>query len=103
MPSKTDAITNAHKAINAKLEILHLYNEITRLQEIIDNNVSIKQMKNPSYVEIDPNRIQASIEEASYVGHKIIYKDVEISLHTNGDERKIGSKIFEAVMKENPC
>ena len=94
-------MTNVHKAINAKLEILQHCIEIERLQEIIDDNVSISQMRNPTYVECDPNKIQAAIEENGYVGHKLIYKDVELHLYTDNGNKPVARRIFAAVMGES--
>ena len=90
-------MTDIYKAINAQLEILHLKKRITELQQVVDQNITIDQIKNPNIVEVDPLLVEAAIKKASYVGHQLVYKDIEINLYT--ESGNVERKIFRAVMK----
>lgn len=92
-------MSDIHKAINAKLKILQFQIEIDCLQKIFDSNVTIDQLKNPESVKVDPDKIEASYEESSYVGHKLKYKDVDISLFTDNNF-DVCDKVFECILKE---
>ena len=88
-----------HKAINARLEMLHLMKKIEELEEIIDKNVTKYQFDNRDYVSVDKDKIEASIMKEDYVGHQLIYKDIEVNLHTERHGEKVNNKIFENVFK----
>lgn len=92
-------MTDIYKAINAQIEILHLKNRIKSLQDVVCENITLAEKNNPDSVVVDPRYIQAAIVPANYVGHKLIYRDVEINLHTDGREDRVGKKIFKSLFK----
>ena len=90
-----------YAAIEAKMKIFYLKQkceeECNALQKIIDKNLTLENMKAPWKVVVDTNKLSdlhIHLEEASYVGHNLVYKDYKVGLHTSINKRP-EEKIFE--------
>lgn len=86
-------------AVNRMLKSMELRKEADKWDEEVWKLITCDELRNPDrVVELSLDKITGKIEEASYVGHKIIQGDVEICLHT--DNHPPEDQVFSAVLKE---
>jgi len=74
--------------IKAALEVQQLKIELRRKLEEVGENITVRELRTQCFSEDDAKKAltilsadMLKIEEASHVGAKAIYKDVEVCLH----------------------